>query len=340
MESQINTIIDRLNKLKKFVEDKIKELEEPEEEEENDYNMKPDFNYSYNKDYVKNIKDIYSVRHRRGTTSAYYGRISDNIKELYSTIFQGQQGFDLIPTPFNDAQKMLDDVFKYKNYYNGTEINILEPSVGIGNILTTIIDNKKKFIDGNIYVNNIDAIEYNKALYPLIKKEYNISNFYNADFLEFKSDKFYDLIFMNPPYGCSIYINNKEYSTKECHLIHLVKAMIINNNYNKNPNWRTTKEFTIYIICPELGKLGQYTRDKNYLNDYIGDFNSLINNKTIKRNMAKFFGLDYSDDDGIDLPSNQIFYMGMINDFIKLNKDGKATDMMNKFYMYKIVCVI
>jgi hypothetical protein len=324
MESQINTIIDRLNKLKKFVEDKIKELEEPEPEEE-----QPEFNYSYNKDYVDNIKGIYSGKYNRSK--------QNNIKELHSVIFQGQQGFDLIPTPFNDAQKMLDDVFKSKNYYNGAEINILEPSVGIGNILTTIIDNKQNFIDGNIYVNNIDAIEYNRALYPLIKKEYNISNFYNADFLEFKSDKYYDLIFMNPPYGCSIYIGDKKYSTGECHLIHLVKAMIINNSYSKK---NINKEFNIYIICPELGKLGKYTKDKNYLGEFIGDFNDLINNKTIKKNMAQFFGLDYSDKDGIELPSNQIFYMGMINDFIKLDKNGKSTKMGSKFHMYRIICII
>lgn len=80
-----------------------------------------------------------------------------------------------------------------EKYLNNIE-NILEPSVGSGEFILNL---DKKY--NNI---NFDCIEKNKFIFDNVKKieVSNNINFLNIDFMNYKTNKLYDLIIGNPPY--------------------------------------------------------------------------------------------------------------------------------------------
>lgn len=84
-----------------------------------------------------------------------------------------------------------------------TILNILEPSIGVGNFLPTLI---KKYADVptvNIDVVDIDAnsLETLKVLLEKLEIPENVHiNFINDDFLLHSFDKHYDIVVGNPPY--------------------------------------------------------------------------------------------------------------------------------------------
>lgn len=87
-----------------------------------------------------------------------------------------------------------------KNY---TELNILEPSIGIGNFLPTLISKYASVQSVNIDVVDIDAnsIEVLKELVAKLNIPNNIHiNYINADFLLHNFDKKYDIVVGNPPF--------------------------------------------------------------------------------------------------------------------------------------------
>lgn len=87
-----------------------------------------------------------------------------------------------------------------KNY---TELNILEPSIGVGNFLPILILKYACIPSVNIDVVDIDtnSIEILKELVTKIKIPNNIHiNYINADFLLYNFDKKYDIVVGNPPY--------------------------------------------------------------------------------------------------------------------------------------------
>ena len=87
-----------------------------------------------------------------------------------------------------------------KNY---SELNILEPSVGVGNFLPTLIQKYSSVPAVNIDVVDIDAvsIEILKELVDKINIPANVHiNYINADFLLYEFDKRYDIVVGNPPY--------------------------------------------------------------------------------------------------------------------------------------------
>ena len=93
--------------------------------------------------------------------------------------------------------KNLPDAKKY------TELNILEPSIGVGNFLPTLIQKYSNVPTVNIDVVDIDAgsIEILKELVNKIDIPSNINiNYINADFLLYEFEKKYDIVVGNPPY--------------------------------------------------------------------------------------------------------------------------------------------
>ena len=75
--------------------------------------------------------------------------------------------------------------------------NILEPSCGTCEILNYFSENLNNI--------NFDCIEYNETIFDAIKSMpcNNVTNtvsFYKMDFMDYTSDKLYDLIVGNPPY--------------------------------------------------------------------------------------------------------------------------------------------
>lgn len=87
-----------------------------------------------------------------------------------------------------------------KNY---TELNILEPSIGVGNFLPVLILKYVGVQSVNIDVVDIDAnsLEILKELVAKIDVPNNVHiNYINADFLLHNFDKKYDIVVGNPPY--------------------------------------------------------------------------------------------------------------------------------------------
>lgn len=84
-----------------------------------------------------------------------------------------------------------------------TTINILEPSIGVGNFLPILINKYKNVPTVNIDVIDIDenSIELVKELMKKIDVPNNVTiNYINADFLLCPFNKRYDIIVGNPPY--------------------------------------------------------------------------------------------------------------------------------------------
>lgn len=87
-----------------------------------------------------------------------------------------------------------------KNY---TTLNILEPSIGVGNFLPILINKYKNVPVVNIDVVDIDenSIELLRVLLEKISIPNNVNiTFINADFLLYSFDKHYDIVVGNPPY--------------------------------------------------------------------------------------------------------------------------------------------
>lgn len=87
-----------------------------------------------------------------------------------------------------------------KNY---TVLDILEPAIGVGNFLPTLIQKYESVPHVNIDVIDIDedSIETLKALVAKLNVPTNIRiNYICADFLLYDIDKKYDIVVGNPPY--------------------------------------------------------------------------------------------------------------------------------------------
>jgi DNA (cytosine-5)-methyltransferase 1 len=110
-----------------------------------------------------------------------------------------------------------------KNY---ATLNILEPSIGVGNFLPVLINKYKSVPIVNIDVVDIDtnSIELLKELIKKIDIPNNITIHYiNVDFLLHSFDKHYDIVVGNPPY--MKITNDKELLAK-------YKTNIFNNDTN------------------------------------------------------------------------------------------------------------
>jgi len=83
------------------------------------------------------------------------------------------------------SYNIVNNMVGYKTY--DKNISILEPSFGTGQFVDVLLQNG---------YNNITMVEKDTSVYNLS----SYKNMINADFLEYKFDKFYDLIIGNPPY--------------------------------------------------------------------------------------------------------------------------------------------
>lgn len=84
-----------------------------------------------------------------------------------------------------------------------SSISILEPSIGVGNFLPTLIEKYAQVTSVNIDVVDVDSnsLELLKALVEKINIPDNVHiNFINADFLLLDFNKRYDIVVGNPPY--------------------------------------------------------------------------------------------------------------------------------------------
>jgi hypothetical protein len=249
--------------------------------------------FSYDKVYFNELDTI--------AKTDRLGKNEDKIK-LKNNLMNLQFQNDLYTTPQECINKIFSQIDFSKSYYK--DINVLEPSAGTGMFIRHIIDMGDK---DSIKI--LDANEYSPDLFKILKDKTKLSNIYNKDFLQFKQERNYDLIIMNPPY--SQYINSKD--EKKAYLFHLVKAMLLTADYEKE----------IFIICPEIN---------------ISGYNLNIKEDALNKRIASYFDISYSKDEGLDLPSHQIEKIAECDGFIKYYK-GTTTTMNQKFFIYKIVVI-
>ena len=112
------------------------------------------------------------------------------------------------------------------NFDDTTELNILEPSIGVGNFLPVLIQKYRAIDTVNIDVVDIDStsIDILKALVSTMDIPDNIHiNYIVDDFLLHNFEKHYDVVIGNPPY---------KKITKEKSLLAKYKSNLFNQNTN------------------------------------------------------------------------------------------------------------
>jgi hypothetical protein len=86
-------------------------------------------------------------------------------------------------------------------YDNRKKINVLEPTAGIGNIISGLVD----FDNSNHFI--IDAVEYIKDFYNLgsvIFNNFKNINWFHSSLFNYNTTTKYDYIFTNPPFNIKI----------------------------------------------------------------------------------------------------------------------------------------
>jgi tRNA1(Val) A37 N6-methylase TrmN6 len=153
---------------------------------------------------------------------------------------QSEQG--IFFTPQSVINKLIDIIINYN-----TQIKtILEPSCGSGEFLIKLYTNSK------FKNSKIDGIEYNKTIFnSIIKTDINNKvRLINEDYLNYSTNKKYDLIIGNPPY-------------------YVMKKKDINKKYNEYIEGRPNI-YTLFIIksFELLNKNGiiAFVLPKNFLN--------------------------------------------------------------------------
>jgi hypothetical protein len=204
-------------KAPQYLKDKYKKFKEEREARKKEEAYKPiqKTQFSYNRNFV----------------------YEDSIgQEQFKIMEKAQNKFDFYKTPQEIIDKITDSVI---SEFNKTQINILEPSAGIGSLITGIINRQNE-----LNIMNLDANEYNEEMYNLLIENFKISHIYNKNFLKWNPEIKYDCIIMNPPYEG--YIDEEVGRSKVAYLYHVMKAILIGNNKK-----------TIYAVLPPLKGKGQ-----------------------------------------------------------------------------------
>lgn len=132
---------------------------------------------------------------------------------------------------------IVNEIFKQLPDFEKDEINVLEPSAGVGNFLPFIFKKYEGIKKVNIDVVDIDEknLRILKLLLQKQSKPANVSlNFIHADTLLYKFEKRYDLVIGNPPFSklkageAAKYLkNNINQDTTNTFEFFLEKAMLI-----------------------------------------------------------------------------------------------------------------
>jgi DNA (cytosine-5)-methyltransferase 1 len=135
---------------------------------------------------------------------------------------------------------IINEIYKELPEFEKNEINILEPSVGIGNFLPFIFRKYEGTVKVNLDVVDIDMNNL-KILKTILKRQHipdNFKiNFINDDFLLHQFNKKYDLVIGNPPFSKLKVEEAKVY---------------LKNNFNKE----TTNTFEFFL--EKAMKIGSY----------------------------------------------------------------------------------
>ena len=253
--------------------------------------------FSYNKEFFDKVDRILSGGRVDYTTK--FKEANENV-ELFNTIV-GLQEFDFYQTPDSCIQVILDSMKRIARF---TE-NYFEPSFGFGNFTRKLIDNQEIFTN----LETIDGLEFLDPTYNIIKDNINITDLYKGDFLDFFNDKYYDTIFINPPYTGRVQVKEKFINEGFYWAYFIVKCMLL----------QSKGERQIYTILPvDTSKLKpNQAIDSSFLFQNIP--------KTVKDRIIQRLNLKITWEE-IEDNILQLQYLGSCNDFHKLNK-GKVVKM-------------
>ena len=162
-------------------------------------------------------------------------------------------------------KSILNDIYGELPNIQKDKVNILEPSVGIGNFLPFIVKKyeDKKSVNIDVFDINPDVIN---ALQELVKqyefpKNIHIS-FFNANTLLHKFNKHYDLTIGNPPFAnasgkelCLYQKDAKNKSTKNLAAFFLEKAMLLS-------------DYVVMITPKTFLNTPEFEDTRNFVNNY------------------------------------------------------------------------
>lgn len=148
-----------------------------------------------------------------------------------------------------------------------SKLNILEPSIGVGNFLPILINKYKEVPVVNIDVVDIDnnSIEILKLLVNKLDVPQNINiNYITADFLTHTFDKEYDIVVGNPPY---------KKITNEKTLLAQYRKDVVNKDTNNIFSFFIEKAVKIgkiisFIVPKSLINAPEFDKTRDLMNQY------------------------------------------------------------------------
>lgn len=158
-------------------------------------------------------------------------------------------------------------VEKLPDYDSATELDILEPSIGVGNFLPVLIHKYRDVASINVDVVDVDksSIDTLQALVSTIDVPDNVHISYIVDdFLLHEFDRHYDLVIGNPPY---------KKITKEKKLLTLYKQNAFNQETNNIFSFFIEKALKLgdvvsFIVPKSLINAPEFDKTRDKLNEY------------------------------------------------------------------------
>ena len=158
--------------------------------------------------------------------------------------------YDFYATPIECVEKLLENFIIEK-----PNINILEPSAGNGNIIKVL---KDKGINGNITAVEIREEEYNNLLKLADKVVID-------DFLQWNTNKDYDLIIGNPPFSLAREFIEKcfEISNEKTKIVMLLRTSFLESKSRYN-FWQKYPLSGLYVLSKRPSFTGKGTDATSY----------------------------------------------------------------------------
>lgn len=164
---------------------------------------------------------------------------------------------------FFTNKSLITEIIKNLPLCEKTVVNIIEPSVGVGNFIPLIL---RKFEDKKINLDVVDINSDSLEIAKLLMTNYNVNenvkiNYINADFLSMDIEKKYDYAIGNPPF-CKSKLNSN--------LIKKYKANVINKDTNNICSFFLEKSLNIAnyvaLVFPKfLLNTPEFSKSRDFL---------------------------------------------------------------------------
>ena len=182
---------------------------------------------------TKNIKDM---REMLFSEKRIPKTLDKTIEANFMKLLMAGLRVDFFETPEKYAWQIYDH---FNSFVGPREVKVLEPTMGLGGLLTPFIKHNTDFGKKQY---KIDGIEINKDFcveldVPEVKKHINVIC---GDFLKYPTKNKYNLIILNPPFQAPIEINGVFKNKNKAYFFFLFKALEHIDGYLES----------IYFIAP------------------------------------------------------------------------------------------